>query len=430
MSYTGTTVVRVMAWGRLMGAVSAGGSRGSYAFQYSPEWIRSGIQPSPILMPLRRRPYVFPSLPRETFHGLPPMLADSLPDSFGNTLIEAWMAEQGIDRSAITTLDRLVYLGSRGMGALEFEPDLSPDAPAPSALDMEELVDTARAAVQGTLGDDASSRNALQQIISVGTSAGGARAKAIVNYDPAIGRITSGDRPADDGHEAWLLKFDGLGDDRQLGRSQQYGRIEYAYSLMAREAGIDMAPTRLLEENGRAHFMTRRFDRDGRRKLHMQSLTGLAAVDFRATRTNSYAQVIATAQKLGLDTGAMTQIWRRMAFNIAASNNDDHAKNVSFLMDEDGGWRLAPAYDVTFAYNPRGEWTDRHQMSVNGRFDGIGNADLMAVADQFAVGHARDALHDISDALDSWPRFAKQAGLSGELADALAADFHREVLEK
>jgi serine/threonine-protein kinase HipA len=176
--------------------------------------------------------------------------------------------------------------------------------------------------------------------------------------------------------------------------------------------------------------MTRRFDRDGRRKVHMQSLTGLAAVDFQATQANSYAQVLATAQKLGLDADGMTQIWRRMAFNIAASNNDDHAKNVSFLMGEDGGWRLAPAYDVTFAYNPKGAWTDRHQMSVNGRFDDISNTDIMAVADQFVVGHAREVLHDIDEAMDSWPQFAKQAGLPGELIDALATDFHREVLGK
>jgi serine/threonine-protein kinase HipA len=428
MSYTGVDVVEVRAWGRLVGALTRGRSRAVYVFQYAPEWIRSGIELSPLQMPLRRAPYAFANLAQATFHGLPPMIADSLPDSFGNALINAWMAEQGIEASAVTPLDRLVYLGNRGMGALEYGPDWSPRSSEPSALDMSELIIAARAAVQGSLMDDESARHALQQIISVGISAGGARAKAIVNLNLETNEIRSGQLPLEPGYEAWLLKFDGVGGDQQLGKGQDYGRVEYAYSLMARGAGIDMAQTRLLEEHGRAHFMTRRFDRDSTGKIHMQSLTGLSAVDFRASGANSYAQVFAAAEALRLDAETKTELFRRMAFNIAATNNDDHAKNVSFLADRTGRWRLAPAYDVTFAYNPTGEWTNMHQMSVNGKFRDIGYDDLMVLADQFAVERVRETLRGIHEALDSWNRYAHEAGLAATRADAISRQFHPEVL--
>lgn len=428
MSYTPVDLVEVFAWGARVGVLSRSTVRGAYAFQYDPGWIRSGLELAPVIMPRRRAPYVFPQLPEPTYAGLPPMIADSLPDSFGNSLVDAWMAEQGVDLAAITALDRLVYLGNRGMGALEYRPDHSPATRRSSAIDLGELVHAARAAVQGTIADDASAGRALQEIINVGTSAGGARAKAIVNLDPATGEIRSGHTPPQPGFEPWLLKFDGVGADQQLGAGQQYGRVEYAYSLMARAAGIEMAPTRLLAENGRAHFLTRRFDREGRRKLHLQSLTGLAAVDFRAVGANSYAQVFTTIDSLDLGAEARTEAWRRMAFNVVATNNDDHAKNLSFLADEQGAWRLAPAYDVTFAYNPTGEWTNEHQLSVNGRFRDVRYADLMAVADQFEVERARTALGDIADAVASWPAFAAEAGLAEGHADAIGREFHREAL--
>lgn len=361
------------------------------------------------------------------------MLADSLPDSFGNSLIDAWMAEQGIAPGQVSSLDRLVYLGSRGMGALEFVPDVRSDTVAPSALDMGQLVLAARAAVHGTLLDDASTQKALQHIIDVGTSAGGARAKAIVNLNSATGEITSGHLPPEEGFEPWLLKFDGVGHDQQLGEGEEYGRIEYAYAQMAVAAGIQMAQSRLLTEHGRAHFMTRRFDRvrkkDGSlQKLHLQSLTGLAGVDFRAIGANSYAQIFTAAEALSLGAQTFTEIWRRMAFNVAASNNDDHAKNIAFLADEQGRWQLAPAYDVTFAYNPTGQWTNQHQMSVNGKFSDIGYDDLMAVADQFGVERARSALKDIRSALQAWPRFAADAGLSQAKSTAVGEQFHLEAL--
>jgi serine/threonine-protein kinase HipA len=356
------------------------------------------------------------------------MIVDSLPDSFGNALIDAWMADQGIARSRVTPLDRLVYLGKRGMGALEYKPDYSPESVAPSALDMSELIIAARAAVQGTLLDDETAQQSLQQIVIVGISAGGARAKAIVNVDPRSLEVRSGHVPPDDGFEPWLLKFDGAGRDRQLGSAQGYGRVEYAYSLMAKRAGIEMGETRLLEEHGRAHFMTRRFDRDGREKLHMQSLTGLSAVDFRATGANSYSQVFTAAQQLGLGSTTKTEIWRRMVFNIAATNNDDHAKNVSFLADRLGNWRLSPAYDVTFAFNPTGEWTNEHQMSVNGTFRDIEYDDIMAVADLFEVERTAPVLQEIREALDSWAQFAATAGVPVTQSDAIARQFHTEVL--
>ncbi|MEE8724486.1 MAG: type II toxin-antitoxin system HipA family toxin [Bifidobacterium crudilactis] len=428
MSYTGVDIVEVRAWGNLVGALTRSADANIYVFQYAPEWIRSGIELSPIEMPLRRAPYVFPNLSQGTFQGLPPMIVDSLPDSFGSALIDAWMADQGIARSLVTPLDRLVYLGKRGMGALEYEPDYSPKSIAPSALDMSELIIAARAAVQGTLLDDESAQQSLQQIVNVGISAGGARAKAIVNVDPRSLEVRSGHVPPVDGFEPWLLKFDGVGRDRQLGGVQGYGRVEYAYSLMAKRAGIEMGETRLLEEHGRAHFMTRRFDRDGLEKLHMQSLTGLSSVDFRATGANSYAQVFTAAQQLGLGRTTGTEIWRRMVFNIAATNNDDHAKNVSFLADRLGNWRLSPAYDVTFAFNPTGEWTNEHQMSVNGKFRDIGYDDIMAVADLFEVERTAPVLQEIRDALDSWKQFAATAGVPVTQSDVIARQFHTEVL--
>lgn len=432
MSYTPVDVVQVFAWGRRVGVLAAGRRRGAYDFEYDPAWVRTGVELAPVLMPRRLRPFSFADLPRETYSGLPPMIADSLPDAFGNSLIDAWMAEQGIPHDRVTALDRLAYLGNRGMGALEYVPDVQPGAQRPSALDMNDLVLAARAAVHGTLTTERAAQHALQQIIDVGTSAGGARAKAIINLNTVTGEITSGHIAPGPDAEPWLLKFDGVGIDEQLGETSEYGRIEQAYAQMARAAGVEMAPTRLLEEHGRAHFMTRRFDREGTRRLHLQSLTGLAAVDFRASGANSYAQVFTTIDELGLPADQLrhtrTEIWRRMAFNVAASNNDDHAKNIGFLADEQGIWRLSPAYDLTFAYNPRGQWTNQHQLAINGRFRDITREDLLAVADQFEVQHVKQTREAIAAALDSWSEFATAAGVSPATRDRIGGMMHPEVL--
>jgi serine/threonine-protein kinase HipA len=425
VAYEPTQAVEVRIWGRRVGAVAAG--RAGYRFEYAPEWRERRIELSPLIMPVTDRDavFAFPRLSETTYQGLPPMLADALPDKFGNSIVDAWLASQGIDRSQITALDRLAYQGGRGMGALEFVPDRGPTAPDPTALDLSRLIETARSIVAGTLDDDGHAADALTQIISVGTSAGGARAKAVVNINDETREIRPGQGMPGPGENAWLLKFDGVGEDRQLGDSQKYTRIEYAYSLMARAAGIDMTETRLLAESGRRHFLSRRFDRVDGARIHMQSLCGINAVDFNLRGTNDYAQLFTTAQRLGLPEQAFTQLFRRMALNVMAANQDDHSKNHGFLLREGGTWELSPAYDITYARNPNSIWLKQHLMSVNGKFSDIGRADLLAVADRFAIPGAKRALGELSDALDSWPEFATLAELDRTVIDEVAREFAR-----
>ncbi|HWL61075.1 MAG TPA: type II toxin-antitoxin system HipA family toxin [Microbacteriaceae bacterium] len=423
MPYQPVDLVEVRAWGRTVGALAPGG-RGTYAFQYADAWVRGGIELAPSLMPLRRQPYTFPGLSEETFQGLPPMIADSLPDRFGNAIVNRWLAEQGIAPERITALDRLAYLGSRGMGALEYVPDRAPHAPTPTALDLGELILAARAAITGSFRDEDASAQTLHRILLVGTSAGGARAKAIVHVDRVTGEVRSGHTEAGGDLEPWLLKFDGVGPDAELGTGAQYGRIEYAYSQMARAAGIEMAETRLLVEHGRAHFMTRRFDRGpAGERLHLQSLCGIDGVDFNLIGVNDYAQLFVRIDGLGLGAETRNQAFRRMAFNVAAANCDDHSKNHAFLYDEAAGWRLSPAFDVTHAHHPASPWTSRHLMAVNGRFDGITRADLLQVADDFQVPGARTAIADVTAAIGSWPEFAAEAELGADVIDRVAQDF-------
>ncbi len=340
---------------------------------------------------------------------LPALLADALPDDFGNSLIDGWMAAQGVERSHITPLDRLAYMGKRGMGALEFHPVRSPAAASSTALSLSKLVESARRTVRGELGADHLANAALAQIIKVGTSAGGARAKAVIAWNPATQEIRAGQFDVDPGFEHWLLKFDGMGADKELGGSQDYGRIEFAYHKMAAAAGIAMSPCRLLEENGRAHFMTRRFDRDGNRKHHMQTLCAMAHLDYKQKASHDYSQLFQTLSRLQIGYEALEEAFRRMAFNVMAANCDDHTKNFAFLLREGEGWALAPAYDVTHAHNPDGEWTNQHLMAVNEKFTGIARADLLAVADRFGIGTAAKVLQRVGEAVSAWPDFAAEA---------------------
>lgn len=424
MAYVPVGAIEVWAWGRAVGAVAPSGRRDTYAFEYYPAWVRDGFDLAPELMPLRNDIYVFSGLPTTTFHGLAPMIADSLPDAFGNAIVDAWLARSGINKQQVTALDRLAYLGSRGMGALEFLPDRQPDLPPPTALEIGELVLSARRAVDGSLSDEQQSFDALRRIIDVGTSAGGARAKAIVNLHVQSGEIRSGHFLPDPGYEPWLIKFDGIRADNTLGSGQSFGRIEYAYSLMARAAGMSMSETRLLEENGRAHFMTRRFDRaDDGSRLHLQSLCALGGVDFNAIGVNDYSQYLQRVSALGLSDSDMQEAFRRMVFNVAAANHDDHSKNFAFLMGKDGVWRMSPAYDVTYAYASNSIWLKQHLMSVNGKFSDITRADLVAVAERFDVRAVSTIFNEVNDALASWTEFAEAAGLNGDTARDIAEDF-------
>ena len=425
------TAVEVRLWGRRVGAAALDPRLGFYAFEYDPAFIKQGIDVAPLTMPLAQagEPFVFADLPALTFKRLPALLADALPDDFGNALVDAWMASKGYAREAITPLDRLAYMGRRGMGALEFRPARGPNVASHTAIKLGRLVASARLAVQGQIDTDPHARAALAQIIQVGTSAGGARAKAAIVWNPATDEIRAGQFDADPGFEHWLLKFDGMGVDRELGASQDYGRIEFAYSQMAKAAGIEMAPCRLLEEGGRAHFMTRRFDRtvnaDGMTvKHHMQTLCAMAHLDYKQKATHDYAQLLQTIQRLKLGHNALAEAFRRVVFNVVAANCDDHSKNFSFLLpSRSREWRLAPAYDITHAYNPKGEWTYQHLMGVNGKFGNITRDDLLHLADRFAIGPAARIIDKVADAVVDWPVFARKAGLGDGAIQSIAADF-------
>jgi len=384
---------------------------GYYVFEYDPRFVASGIELAPLTMPLTRahEPFVFSDLPESTFKRLPALLADALPDDFGNSLIDAWMSGRGVAKSQITPLDRLAYMGKRGTGALEFRPARSPASTGTTAIKLSRLIESARSAVHGEIGSDHLAKAALAQIIQVGTSAGGARAKAAIAWNPTTDEIRSGQFDVDPGFEHWLLKFDGMGADRELGGSQDYGRIECAYFLMAGAAGISMLPSRLLEEGGRAHFMTRRFDRDGNKKHHLQTLCAMAHMDYKQKASHDYSQLFLTIKSLLTGYQALEEAFRRMAFNVMAANCDDHTKNISFILREGKQWELSPAYDVTHAHNPHGEWTHQHLMAVNGKFSDISRNDLLAVADRFGIGTAPQVLKQVGEAVSAWPDFAAQS---------------------
>lgn len=404
--------VEVHLWGQLMGAVALDPAYGFYAFAYDPKFIAKGIEPSPLRMPLREEPYIFTDLSRETYKALPALLSDALPDDFGNALINKYMADRGIPASQVSEIDRLAYMGNRAMGAMVFKPGRGPIRQKPTPIELSDLVSEARKAVAGTIEDDEQTDAALRSIIDVGTSAGGARAKAVIAWNRTTNEVRSGQFEAGEGFEHWLLKFDGIGKDLELGASGGYGRIEQAYYLMARAAGIEMMESRLLEENGRAHFMTRRFDReDGAVRHHMQTLCAMDHLDYKKKGTNAYSQLFLVMDKLGLPYEQKEEAFRRMTFNVMARNCDDHTKNISFRLKANETWALSPAYDITFAHNPVGEWTNQHLMSVNGKFKNFSEADLLAEADRFKIGTAPKVIRKVREAIRNWPEFARETGV-------------------
>ena len=431
MPFTHVEAIEVRIYGKTVGAI-APDSRGRpyYAFEYAHPWLRDGYSISPLHLPLEPGVFTFDNLAENTWHRLPAAIADALPDRFGNNLIDARLSEKGVTRDEITALDRLAYTGDRSMGALEFRPARSIGR-EPDILDFAQLMDAAKDAIRGSVGTDGKARRALRQLLSVGTSAGGARAKAVINIDPVTGVISSGQRP-EKGKESWLLKFDGVFSDPFPGPALEYGKIEYAYSLMAKAAGIQMTDTRLFHENGRAHFMTKRFDRtdpahgDMPAKIHVQSLCAIDHIDYNLIHTNLYDSLFAVIRRLGLPEGALTEAFRRMAFNFLAMNCDDHAKNFAFLMDEQGKWRLAPAFDVTFAYNSKNIWLKEHLMGVGGKFADISIQDLSRFAEEHDIPYSRRSLAEVKRAIAMWPDFAERAGLSeaaaGEIGKRLLID--------
>ncbi|MBA3808575.1 MAG: type II toxin-antitoxin system HipA family toxin [Solirubrobacterales bacterium] len=433
------SVAAVTLWGSRIAAVSIAPGARYATFQYDPAFARSGIELAPLRMALREEPYRFAGLPEDAFHGLPGLLADSLPDRWGTALVNAWLAAQGRDESSFDVVQRLCYVGTRGMGALEFQPAREPAGAEAEDLRFDALVRLAgevlaqRASFVAELAEDPE-ESAIKAILSVGTSAGGARPKAIIAFNQATGQVRSGQVSAGSGFRHWLLKFDGVksAGDHGLTDPQGWCVLEYAYSIMARAAGVEMSECRLLEEHGRRHFMTRRFDRPAEGgKLHMQTVGALEQVSYNEPGTYSYEQALLLARRMRQGTPTVEQLFRRMVFNVVARNQDDHVKNIAFLMDRSGAWELAPAYDVTWAWKPENPWLDSHQMSINGRRDGFTVADLREVArvGSLKQGRAEAILGEVVEAVEHWPAIAEETGVDEGMAERIARS-HRLALPR
>ena len=423
-----TAIVKL--WGDVVGAVAWLEDRACGVFEYDANFLNRGLDIAPIHMSLAAarqggRTFSFPGLNRETFLGLPGLLADALPDKFGNRLIDAWLARNGRDSADFSPVERLCYTGKRSTGALEFSPVLTGRHDTAVPVELANLVALAQAVMNerkgldADLGDtDKAHAEALLDILRVGTSAGGARPKAVIAMN-AQGHVLSGQSDVPEGYDYWILKFDGV-TDLELGKPRGYGRIEYAYYRMAQAAGIQMSECRLLEENGRAHFMTRRFDRVDGRKLHLQSLCGLAHYDFNLPGAYGYEQVFGIMRRLRLSKAEAAEQYRRMAFNIIARNLDDHTKNIAFLMEPDGKWRLSPAFDVIYAHNPAGKWTNQHQLSLNGKRDHFTRQDLLDAGEAISLSRPADIIDEVNTAVARWPEFAQQAGIDAQTIGEIA----------
>jgi len=424
-----TDTVTVSLWGTEVGAVTWVADRKLAVFQYMPDFLASGIQLSPLVMPLSSQPFSFPHLADSTFEGLPGLLSDALPDRFGNAVIDKWLESVGEDKTLHTVIDRLRLVGARGMGALEFSPSKQlAVSDNNQALNVSALVEFARQffsrqTVGSAIapGEIESGAEIFSKLVEVGTTAGGARAKAVVLFNAETGEVRPDHAELPAGFQHWLLKLDGVcsysTDDPadESAHNLDQGLTEYAYSKMAIDAGIDMCACQLLQENDRHHFLTRRFDRtDAGEKLHMHSLCGLAHYDFNKPGAYSYEQAMEVVVKLGLDVSALEQLYRRALFNVLARNHDDHAKHIAFLMDSSGEWRLAPAFDLCFAFNPQGTYTRQHQMCLNGKQDGFSLADFHALADKFGLDATRASamIEEVSDSVGLWPSYAAQVGVS------------------
>lgn len=410
--------VRVKLWGTTVGYLYQE-TDGVVGFQYDENFIGSGIEISPIKMPLAKRTYMFPTLPEHTFYGLPGMVADSLPDKFGTIVINRYLESRGKTADSLSVIEKLCYTGKRGMGALEYEPaqELISDS---NSLDIDALTKLASDILSEKENFRIEKNDAMMaQLMECGSSVGGARAKTLIAWNPKNNDIRSGQIAAGDGYEYWILKFDNIKNNRDKDLTPddaEYTRIEYAYYLMAQAAGIDMNECRLCMENGAAHFMTRRFDRkvENGEKIHMQTLCALAHMDFNSPRIYSYEEAFVVMKRLKLSYEESLQLFKRMVFNEFAKNYDDHTKNISFLMDKKGVWSLSPAYDVTFSYKKDSIWVNSHQMLINGKSNDITLDDLLKVSASVGIkkGDAITSIEQIKESLSKWETFAEQSGMS------------------
>lgn len=424
--------VKVKMWGSTIGYLHEQ-DNGLIGFQYDDNFISSGIEVSPIKMPLSSTTYSFPSLNEITYKGLPGMLADSLPDKFGNIVINRYLESQGREKDSLSTIEKLCYTGQRGMGALEYEP-------AQEIVDLNENVDLD--ALTKLAAEILSEKESFKlkyddtmiaQLMQCSSSVGGARAKTLIAWNRETNDIRSGQINAGPGFEYWLLKFDDIENNKDKDETpddKEYTKIEYAYYLMAKAAGIEMSECRLHKENGRSHFMTKRFDRKGPKgeKIHMQSLCAMAHMDFCSPRTYSYEEAFGVMKQLKLGGHDFIQMFKRMVFNDYAKNFDDHTKNIAFLMNKKGEWSLSPAYDVTFSYKKSSLWVRSHQMLINGKVDGITMEDFYKVAEKVGIkkASATKCIHQVLDAVGRWSEFAKEAGLSQTNADRIKKQLKTE----
>jgi serine/threonine-protein kinase HipA len=421
----------IWLWDKLAGAVLWNEAEQLASFEFDANFLKSGCDISPILMPLSqgRRLYSFPETRRgrgdafDTFKGLPGLLADMLPDKYGNQLINAWLVQNGRPTDSLNPVELLCFIGKRGVGALEIKPSLRQEAASASTLEMESLVDIASKVLNSKQGFishlSKEEESALADILKIGTSAGGARAKAVIAFNPKTGEVKSGQVKAPAGFSYWIIKFDGV-HDSQFGATSGYGRVEMAYYLMAKDAGIQMNECRMLEENGRAHFITRRFDRtDKGEKIHMQSLCGIRHFDFNRVGFYSYEQVFETMRMLRLSYPEAEQMFLRMVFNVLARNCDDHTKNFAFLMDRDGKWRLSPAYDVCHAYRPGSLWVSAQSLMVNGKRDRISDEDFLEVARKMNIKKPQEKIMQVRASVQKWTDFAEQVSVDAPLRDSI-----------
>jgi serine/threonine-protein kinase HipA len=415
-------VAKVRLFGMDMGAFRWDESYNVARFEYDKDFVAKGIEPSPIMMPVQQgRVYSFGNLNRDTFNGLPGMLADSLPDTYGRALFDQWLALTG--RTSGNPVETLCFLGQRCMGALEFEPATGPASDGNMKFEIDSLVDVAREALSKKEGFgvnlDTDRKAAIAEILRLGTSAGGQRAKAIIAYNKDTGEVRSGQITAPEGFDYYLIKLDGVSAEAGFKETENYGRLEYSFSELVKRCGIDMTECSLIEENGRAHFLTKRFDRENGKKVHMQTLCGIAHYDFKLQRGYSYEQAFNVMRRLRLPYSQAQEMFRRMVFNVVLRNQDDHTKNISFLMDSDGKWRLSPAYDMGFAYNPTGAWTKTHQMSINGKFDNLTRKDLMECAAVNNIKNASEIIDHTCDVASGWPILAKECGVPQSMIDSI-----------
>lgn len=411
------TLARVSIWNWFVGVVMWDENRKQTIFEFDPSFADKNLDIAPLKMSLEQvrsgeRKFSFPELNKETFRGLPGLLCDSLPDKFGNRIIDAWLLRNKKDPSDFNPVERLCYVGTRGMGALEFEPAIGEKPELNELIEINELILLTREILDSKkkLRTNLSQKanKAWSEIISVGTSAGGARAKGIIAYNEKTREVRTGQSAVPEGFEHWIIKFDGVTNEI-LGDPKGYGRIEYAYYMMAKACGIEMAECRLYQEHNRAHFMTKRFDRVDGEKLHMQTLCAIAHYDYNDPNSWSYEDVFRVLLKLKLGYPAHEQLFRRMVFNIIARNQDDHTKNISFLMNKDGKWNLSPAYDVTYAYDPQNKWMKAHQLSVNGKNDNIDRSDVLLLAKEMNIKKAKSIIEEMNSVIQKWKKFATVA---------------------